>query len=481
MALVYPNSYYIGMSNLGFQVIYHLINHYHDCLCERVFWEGGQDAPQSVESGRPLTDFACLAFTFSFELDFMNLAAILRAASIPLYSRERQADHPLLIAGGPCITANPLPVAPFFDALCIGEAEALLPAMLPVINAGISREDKLQQLSQLPGVYVPLCQKNNTVNRQWLDNLDSSPTHSWVLTPDTELGSLFLIEAGRGCYWNCSFCLVSHIFSPVRFRSLENLLQQAREGLRLHQRIGLVGPMVSDYPQIEALLGGLLEMGAGFSLSSLRLKPLSQSLLSLVVQGGAQSLAIAPEAGSERLRRAIHKGFNETDILSAVEKTARHGLRQLKLYFIIGLPGEDDSDIDEIVRLVLECHRIARPSGMRLSLNVAPFVPKAGTGFQRCGMAGVAELEERIARLHSGLSSQGIEIKAESPQWSQIQGALSRGDTALAGVLANVDHTSLAGWRRAVRQSGIEMEYYVTRNWEEKINLPWNFINLTLT
>jgi radical SAM superfamily enzyme YgiQ (UPF0313 family) len=465
------------MSNLGFQSIYKLINSYRDCVCERVFWEGDSSALQAVESARPLTDFACLAFSFSYELDYLNLASILKAAAIPLFSKERDDSHPLLIAGGPCITANPAPTAPFFDALCIGEAEVLLPSLLPVLSADINGDQKLQQLAQLPGIYVPSCYDGHTISRQWVKNLDDFPAHSVVLTPDTELGELFLIEVERGCNWNCRFCLVSRIFCPTRFRSLENLLGQAREGLKYRQRIGLVGPVVSDHPQIEALLCGLLDMGAGFSLSSLRLKPLPASLLELIVRGGAQSLAIAPEAGSERLRRAINKGFNEADILAAVKRAAQQSLRQLKLYFMVGLPGETEEDIEAIIHLATKCQEIARASAMRLSLNIAPFVPKAGTAFQRSGMADVTTLEKCIARLHDGLDSQGVEVKSESPQWSHVQGALSRGDTKVAEVLASIEKPSLAGWRRAVKKSGLDIEHYVKENWEEDATLPWSMVS----
>jgi radical SAM superfamily enzyme YgiQ (UPF0313 family) len=209
----------------------------------------------------------------------------------------------------------------------------------------------------------------------------------------------------------------------------------------------------------------------------LRLKSLPSSLLELIVRGGAQSLAIAPEAGSKRLRRAINKGFNEADILAAVERVAQKSLRQLKLYFMIGLPGETEEDIEAIINLAIKCQEIARGSAMRLSLNIAPFVPKAGTAFQRSGMADVTTLEKRIARLHDSLDSQGVEVKSESPQWSHVQGALSRGDTRMTEVLASIEKPSLAGWRRAVKKSGLDIEHYVKDNWEGDAPLPWSMVS----
>jgi radical SAM superfamily enzyme YgiQ (UPF0313 family) len=479
-ALVYPNSYYIGMSNLGVQAIYSFLNSRSDTLGERFFYDGDGKPFLSLESSRPPMDYACVAFSFSYELDYLNLAAIMKQAGIPLLSSERDESHPLLIAGGPCMTANPMPLTPFFDVLCVGEAEALFPSMLTVLASGEAREKQLEQLSRLPGLYVPAYHDGRPVVRQWLENPDDFPVHSAVLTRDTELGDLYLIEVERGCSAACSFCMVSRCFSPLRFHSLGSLLEQAREGLRYRKRIGLVGPVVTDHPQIESLLEGLLEMGAGFSLSSLRLKRLSPRILELMAAGGAHSLALAPEAGSERLRRFIHKGFTEEDIISAAEKVAAQPFRQLKLYFMTGLPSETDDDVEGIITLALKCQSVLdrAQKGCRATLNVAPFVPKAGTPFQRCGMADIATLESRINRLKDSLSGRGIEVKAESPQWSHVQGALSRGGTDMSRVLADIDRVSLAGWRRAVKKAGVNLDHLVLEEWGEDDELPWGVVEM---
>jgi radical SAM superfamily enzyme YgiQ (UPF0313 family) len=479
-ALIYPNSYFVGMSNLGVQAIYRLLNDRGDAVCERVFWDNDGKPLLSLESSRPMMDYACLAVSFSYELDYLNLASIMRAAGIPLYSQERDESHPLLIAGGPCITANPMPVSPFFDALCVGEAEVIVPSLLPILITDNPREEKLKLMSGLPGVYVPAYHDGHTVTRQWLPNLDDFPVHSAVLTRDTELGDLYLIEVERGCSAACSFCLVSRAFCPLRFHSLESLLEQMREGLRYRKRIGLVGPVVTDHPQIEELLSGILDMGAGFSLSSLRLKKLSPRVLELMIWGGAHSLALAPEAGSERLRKAIRKGFTEDDIMQAVIKVSAHPFKQLKLYFMLGLPTETDEDVEEIITLSLKCQSLLDKAqkGCRLTLNVAPFVPKAGTAFERLGMADAATLEKRIARLKDCLSGEGIEVKAESPEWSHIQAALSRGDAGMAAVLADMEKVSLAAWRRAVKKAGVNLGHFVLENWGNNEKLPWGIIDL---
>jgi radical SAM superfamily enzyme YgiQ (UPF0313 family) len=479
-ALVYPNSYFIGMSNLGIQYIYGLLNHRSDTLCERVFWEGDSQPLLSLESSRPMMDYACLAFSFSYELDYLNLAPILRAAGIPLKSAERDERHPLLIAGGPCITANPMPVSSFFDALCIGEAEVVIPELVPILVIDNSREEKLKSLSGLPGVYVPACHDGHKIKRQWEANLNEFPVHSTVLTRDTELGDLYLVEVERGCSASCSFCLVSCSFYPLRFHSLDSLIKQAREGLRFRDRIGLVGPVVTDHPRIEELLSGLLDMGAGFSISSLRLKKLSSRLLKLIAQGGTHSLALAPEAGSERLREVIHKGFTEYDIMQAVAKVAEQPFKQLKLYFMLGLPTETDADMEEIIRLALKCQSLLDKGqkACRLTLNLAPFVPKAGTPFQRLGMAHTDTLEHRIAMLKDTLSGRGIEVKAESPEWSGVQAALSRGGADMGEILADIEKVSLAGWRRAVKKAGVDMRHYVIEDWKSAEELPWGMIDL---
>jgi len=479
IAIIYPNSYYIGMSNLGVHTIYSLLNGYSDVVCERVFW--GEKPVLSLESRRPLSDFAVLAFSISYELDYFNVVSILRESGIPLYAAERDDRHPLVIAGGACITANPLPLAPFFDCLCIGEAEPMLPKILPVLSEGAGRRvDYLEALSRLPGVYVPLYSENKPVVRQWLRNLDDYIASSIVLTRDTELGDMYLIEVERGCSWGCRYCLVGNVFCPMRYHSVDSLVDRAKLGLKHRKRLGLVGPVVSDHPGIEELLPRLRQMGAGLSLSSLRISPLSSTVLSEMVKGGARSVALAPEAGSQRLRRLIGKNISRDDILRAVARAAEYGIRQIKLYFMIGLPTETDADTEEMAALALECKETidrVQP-GCRLNLNVGPFVPKAGTPFQWLPMAELADLKRRMVILKKALLPKGINVRSESLAWSQVQGALSRGDTKLAEVLAGMEEVSLAGWRRAVAKCRLDVDYYVLKQWDVSQELPWAMLDL---
>ena len=239
---------------------------------------------------------------------------------------------------------------------------------------------------------------NKPVTRQWVKELDKFPVHSTVLTRDTELGNMYLIEVERGCNWGCRFCLVSNCYKPMRFRSIDSLLDQAEAGLKFRKRLGLMGPAVTDHPQIEELVGKLHDMGAELSVSSLRIKPLSPVVLGEVIEGGTNTVALAPEAGSQRLRDIIGKRINEDDILKAVEKVAAQGIKQLKLYFMIGLPEETDEDIEAIALLVTKCKDIfdRHQSWSRITLTIAPFVPKAGTPFQREGMASLDYIEAQV-------------------------------------------------------------------------------------
>lgn len=485
VALVYPNAYYLGMSNLGIHALYKLLNSHDKVVAERAFREeedgDNQSPPISLESQRPLSDFAVIAFSISYELDYFNVARILKASGIPLYAADRDERHPLVIAGGPPVMANPMPLSPFFDCLCIGEAEPIVPSILPVIAEGIGgkRRDLLKSLAALPGVYVPQHHSGKPVVRQWAKNLDDFPVASVILTPDTELGDLYLIEVERGCNWGCRFCLTSQAFHPMRYRSLDSLITQAEVGLKYRRRLGLVGAAVADHPQIEELMTKLSQMGAKLSVSSLRIAPLSGVVLRELAKGGARTVTLAPEAGSQHLRQVIKKGISEEDILEAMRRVAEQGIKQVKLYFMIGLPSETDQDIEKIINLSLECKRIldSQQPGSRLTLNFSPFVPKAGTPFQWLPMAQPAILNHRLSLLKSGLMPKGIKIKAESPAWSQVQGVLARGDAELAEVLANIEELSLSGWRKAVVKYNIDVDFYAHQRWNIKQRLPWDMID----
>jgi radical SAM superfamily enzyme YgiQ (UPF0313 family) len=488
VALVYPNSYYVGMSNLGVHVLYRLFNQHPDVVCERVFYDENDDVAVSVESQRPLGDFAVLAFSLSFELDYLNLISILRRSRIPLSRERRDQRQPLLIAGGPCVISNPEPLAPIMDAFAIGEGEAIVPGLVKTLRGGadLDRDELLTQLALLPGLYVPRVHAPTRdegsavstgptpalprpVERQWLPELDDQPANSVVLTEDTEFGDMFLMEVTRGCGRGCHFCLASVAYSPVRERSPEVLLRTARMGLTHRPVLGLIGASLSDYSRLESLVSGLRQLGARLSVASLRVDPLPSVLLKALAESGAQTVTIAPEAGSERLRKSIRKGISTEDIMRAAEQVAHYDFPQLKLYFMIGLPGEDDRDIAEIIELL---RAIRQRFHRRLTVNVTPFVPKAQTPFERTAMAPRKVLEGRWDYLKNSLRSLSVETTGESPRRSELQGVLARGDRLVGETLMALQGTRLTDWRRALQATSLNAEPYLAERRRDEV-LPW--------
>jgi len=482
-AVIYPNSYYTGMSNLGIHTLYRLLNGYPDVVAERVFWEGDRERkPLSIESQRPLTDFSVLAFSISYELDIFNVVKVLEAAGIPVYASERNENHPLVIAGGAAVTSNPKPLAPFMDCIGIGEAEMIMPPVVSLMKdcRSCGRDELLSRLALLPGAYVPRYHTEKPVVRQWLKTIDGFQVGSVVITPATELGDLYLIEVERGCSRGCRFCLVGASFCPMRSRSIDSLLAQAKEGLKYRRRIGLVGPAAFDHPQLDELAAGLVRLGAGLSISSLRVKPLSGNLVKNLAEGGVKTVAIAPEAGTLRLRQIIGKNISDDDILEAVDKLAGQGIKEIKLYFMFGLPSEDDGDIEAMINLSLKCKEAVdkRRTGCRLNLNIAPFIPKAGTPFQWLPMAGITVLKNRLAKIKKALTPKGIKVKGESILLSQTQAVLSRGDERLAESIVGMEEVSPSGWKKAVKKHGIDVDYYAHQQWPLEKSLPWEEIDL---
>jgi radical SAM superfamily enzyme YgiQ (UPF0313 family) len=488
IALIYPNTYYVGMSSLALQSLYRMLNARSDVVCERIFL--GQrrlqygSVPLSLETQRMLPEFAILATTFSFELDYLNFVTLLRAAGIPPLSIERDEGAPFLLAGGPAVSANPEPMAELCDAFVIGEVEEILAKLVDTLLDGIagSRQELLEQLSCVPGVYVPALATVNEkapapVNRQWVRDLDAYPTHTCVVTDATEFGDMYLIEIARGCARGCRFCLAGCLYRPPRERSPRRLLEQACLGRQFRSKIGLVSAAVSDYSHVEALVEGLQEMGMQISVSSLRVDPLPEVLLAAVAASGTRTLTVAPEAGSERLRSAIRKNVNHQDILNAAEAATRHRFSELKLYFMVGLPGEEEEDIKAIIELVRELLPLFHG---RISASIGAFVPKAHTPFQREAMAPLPHLRRRIRKLQTDLRAQNVRAKTDSLAWAGVQALLARGDRRVGSVLASLQTPSLANWEQALKQHGLRSEQY-TRARSSSESLPWDFIRMSVS
>ncbi|MBC7251826.1 MAG: radical SAM protein [Anaerolineae bacterium] len=475
IALIYPNTYHVGMSSLGLHTVYRLFNAHDDVACERVFWDKGA-LPLSVESQRPLADFAVLAFTISYELDYLNLVQMLRAAGIPLRAEERDREEPLLIAGGPAVTANPEPLALICDALAIGEGEAIIPALLDALRQGIAadRSELWKMLATIPGLYVPPWPAQALpVERQWLRDLNTAPAATVIYTTSTEFGDRTLIEVSRGCGRGCRFCLAGFCYRPPRERSVESLLAQAQAGLHYRDRVGLVGAAVSDYSRINELVSGLRELGAGLSVSSLRVDPLPEALLQALAESGTRTLTIAPEAGSQRLRTMINKGVSEDDVLRATEAAARYGFAQLKLYFMLGLPGETDDDVQAMVDLSLA---VADRFRRQVTVNLTPFVPKAHTPFQRAAMAEADTLQARINHGQRALRRRGVTVRTESPAWAEVQGTLARGDRHIGAALLALERPTLSGWRKALAAAQVDPRTYLDE-WPPERSLPWQVVS----
>ena len=496
VCLVYPNEYSIAMSSLGFQGVYGLFNDEDDVFCERAFLPSPDEAEElertgtplcSLETGTPLSGFHVIAFSVAFENDYPNVLKLLEMGRIPLYADERAEKHPLVVMGGICAFSNPEPLAMFMDACLIGEAEAIVPGFLDALRAGSGRKDTVRALAGVDGVYVPSLYEVSygpgggieamtsrhgapeRVRRMFAKDISGSALRARIQTPDAEFSDMFLAEAMRGCPWSCNFCLAGHVYDPPRVKPIESLRAELAPAVREGGRVGLIAPSLSDYPHRDEALA--IE-GVGFSITSLRASPRSAELASML--SGHRSLTIAPEAGSERLRRAINKKITRPDILETARKLLEAGVKRLRLYFMIGLPGETLEDVEEIVGLVREIR--GQSDRGRLALTVSVFVPKPHTPFQWSPMLPEQDLKERFALVRKGLRGvSGVSVSTESPRLAHAQGLLAQGDRRLAPVLEGMAHGFSA--KRACREAGMSLEWYCMRQKDSGEVLPWDFID----
>lgn len=482
VALAYPNSYEICMSNLGFQTIYQQLNMRDDCLCHRAFDLATKIL--TLESMRAIGDYDILGFSVSFEMDYLNILKTLQKSNIALFAKDR--DKPLVMAGGPAVTFNPEPLSPFIDFFVIGEGEEVIHEIIDAYKnlQHLSKQKILEGLAQIEGVYVPLLHTDNKVRRRWIKNIDKFNTESVILTPNTEFGNMFLIEIARGCGRNCRFCMAGYCYRIPRARSLDKILERAEFGAKLRQKIGLVGAAVSDYPQIDELSERLIRKNIKFSVSSLRADTLREPLMRGLAASGHKTLTIAPEAGSERLRAVINKGIAEEDIIRAIKLAHKFNIENIKLYYIIGLPTETDDDIEEMIDFVCRIKEFMQQIGNKygqLTVSVNPFVPKPFTPFQWYGMESMEKIKAKLSKLQSQLKPRGIKLLFDSPREAEIQAALARGDRLTGLLLYEV--FKLGGKTSAYKKVNIEEKnfaFYAHRSFSREDVLPWEHIDIGL-
>ena len=525
--LAYPNNYWVAMSNLGFQAVYDILARDSRILIERGFLpeEYGSEKVastkwRSFENNNLLGDCDILGFSMSFETDYPHLLKMLSNQGLLFESwqdreaaaREAKFRFPLLIAGGTAVTLNPEPIADFLDAIVIGEAEELLPEFVDVFHTakseGWSRDELLRGLAQIDGVYVPRFYQphyndDGTMRRyeapddvparprrRFVKDLSKFKTHSRILTPETEFKDMFLTETGRGCEMGCRFCVACYIYRPIRKRNEETLQDTVQVGLEQSDAIGFVGASVSSHKAISKLAQTVAEKGGRASLSSIMSQKVTRVLAASISESEYKTVSLAPEAGSDRLRRAAGKRVVNEQVINAARELAEAGIRGFKLYFIVGLPTESDEDIDAIAKLAIAVRdaitEISRPTGKMgwVSLSVNPFIPKASTPFQWEPMLDPKTLEKKIERLRKQvLKVPNLEFRFEPPKESYFQGLLSRGDRRVGKLLLEAERQG-ESWKWLMKRTDRELipgvppvDFYVSRRIGFTELLPWEVVD----
>lgn len=486
VAVVFPNSYHVGMSNLALHILYRAFNERDDVVCERFFYEDGMPLV-SVESSRPLSSFAVVFFTLSFELDYPNVVKILERSSLPVFSKDRDDRSPLIVAGGICVMANPEPVSAFFDLMVLGDIEATLPQFMDRFTAlrGLDRKKIIIELEALHFVYNPASLSiryredgqigafdpsgfSVTIEHYSGDTLGTSA----IISPDTEFGNMALIEGTRGCPSRCSFCLLGNLYT---FRS-----EDIRTTTFDIKDAGIIGGGISFHPHIVEIVESLRKRGIGVHLPSLRLDEVPIELIELI-KDDVRTLTFGIEAGTESLRAFLGKKITDDEILSRIDAIMKLKSFNLKLYFMIGIPGENLNEVDVIpelvkkIRHVMIKHGAPRGSLGNITVHVSPLVPKAATPFQWIPMADMGELKDKITRLRTAFRKiDNTVFTHDSVKFSFMQAVLSRGDRRGSDIIVRLAHGE--NLNRIVRESSLNLNFYALRERSPDEIFPWDFI-----
>ena len=511
VAIVYPNTYFVGMSNIGLHIIYEEINLRNDSVCERIFlpekkeleaYDKTKTPLMSVETQRPMHQFDVVAFDVTFEMDYFHIPLMLRHGRVPIMGKDRTEFDPIVIAGGPCATFNPEPFADFIDAFIIGEGEGIVSRVLDIIRdgkmEGLDRHAILRQLANISGVYVPslyvpiysddgefkgyhIVEGAPTTIKRHFEMLTSGG-ETVVATNYTEFGAMYIIEVARGCGRHCRFCMAGYCFRVPRVRPLEILKEGVDRAEKLGKKVGLMGAAISDYPEVDELVTYIRSKDMRYSCASLRADSLTQAVVDGLADSGQKTITIAPETGSERLRRVINKGISEEHLQNAATLSAKSGIQHMRLYIMIGLPTETDEDIEAIVGLAerTQAHMAEVGCKGRLTLSINPFIPKPFTPFQWMAMDHQKTVEKKLQYIKKALQkNRRIEVLVESPKEAYIQGVLARGDRRLGAVLAAcaADRGSKS-FKAEMKAAGLDMDEmnYRERSFDEF--LPWSHLDM---
>ncbi len=453
MAWVFPNSYELAMANIGYQWLFGLLRETQHLLVERVFADRGA-RPESLESGRGLGEFPIIALSLPFELDILNFLGLLVKAGIPLSAKDRP-NGPLIIAGGDAITLNPFPFAKFFDAMILGCGEAWArecPEVLREFPMGLAEKGRvLEEIAKIPGAWIP--EFDNGAQIQRSPDIRKGPAFTPILSSFGHFRNMFLVELERGCPFRCGFCSSNWLDRPVHYYTADEILSVYRSHGQNAARIGLVGSAVAESPYLSEIIDGFDALGARISPSSIRFDRIDEGILAKLANAGVRALTFAPETASEVLGRRVGKWIPPDEIAKYTLRAESMGFHELKLYWIIGLPGETDADVLSIAEAV---KKIASASTISLSGSVNPFTPKPHTAFEREAMVSDNELKRKFALLKSALGKTRAKMEFNYSRQSRIAALLSIGGADLSETLSEIAHG--IGIKTAFSNAGIDLD-----------------------